>query len=137
MVKNTALGLVLSALLAAAAGCMPAPSAPCPRDQVLIDRFKTHEPEFDRLASDPDNAELHKLLGIRRVMKQEHAIWFEVWFQDFAGPGGCLKGYALCQAPPQGVVADIDADSDPGGPEEKRLYRLIKDKWYIFYHSSN
>jgi hypothetical protein len=119
-------------------GCAPSPSIPCPTDKDLIDRFSSQEAAFAKLASDPDNVQLLPNLGIKRVIKRSGTlIWFEVWFKDFPGPGGCMKGYAYCGEPPSSTVESIDSIASPGSPETKEIYRKISGNWYLFYQSSN
>jgi hypothetical protein len=132
--------LVFTAMMLAVAGCSSSPSVPCPSDQELIDRFASHEAEFEKLTTAPENQGLLSALSIDRVIERSAVpkqIWFQIWFQDFAGPGGCIKGYAYCEATPSSLVASIDSNSDPGSPEIKEIYRHIKRNWYLFYHSDN
>lgn len=122
-------------------GCSLSPSTPCPSDRELIDRFITQEAVFVKLlAADPENRELLSTLGIERVIKRPASskrIWFEVWFKDFFGPGGCMKGYAYCEEPPASLVETIDGNSNPGSAEIREIYRKIKGNWYLFYQSDN
>lgn len=138
--KSVALTILAVALLHASSGCGPFRSAPCPSDLKLIDFHTAHQAEFVKLETDPDNAELLRSLGIERVIKRQAAqkkIWFEVWFHDFPGPGGCMKGYAYCEDVPATLVTSIDDNSDPGSPEIKEIYRKITENWYLFYQSDN
>ena len=121
-------------------GCSLSPSTPCPGDRELIDRFTTQEAMFVKLADNPDNQELLTSLGVERVIKRpsnRELIWFEVWFKDFPGPGGCMKGYAYCEEVPLKLVETIDGNSNPGSAEIKEIYRKIKGNWYLFYQSDN
>ena len=132
--------LVFVAAMVTSAGCSSSPSVPCPSDQELINRFAAHEGEFEKLTTAPENKKVLSALTIDHVIKRSANptnIWFQVWFQDFAGPGGCTKGYAYCEATPSSLVASIDSNSDPGSPEIKEIYRHIKGNWYLFYHSNN
>ncbi len=79
-------------------------------------------------------------LEIERVIARPgntKRIWFEVWFKDFPGPGGCMKGYAYCEEIPKDVVDSIDKNSEPGSAEVKEIYRKISGPWYLFYQSAN
>lgn len=121
-------------------GCSLSPSTPCPSDRELIDRFTSQEALFTKLAADPENQELLSTLGIERVIRRPASskrIWFEVWFKDFPGPGGCMKGYAYCEEVPAKLVESIDSNSHPGSAEIKEIYRKISGNWYIFYQSDN
>jgi hypothetical protein len=122
------------------AACSSSPSVPCPSDQELIDRFVSNETEFEKLAKDSENQGLLSALSIDCAVERSSGpkqIWFQVWFRDFAGPGGCSKGYAYCEVTPSSLVDSIDSNSDPGSPEIKEIYRHIKGNWYLFYHSDN
>jgi hypothetical protein len=123
-------------------GCGSSQEAPYPSDQRLIDLFNANKGSFTRLESDPDNKDLHALLGIRGVTRRSTkpaAFWFDVWFHDFFGPGGVLKGFAYLEKPPApGFLVDsIDKTTAPITPDEKHLYRHIEGHWYLFYHSTN
>lgn len=128
------------ALLVVLNSCSLSPSMPCPNDRELIDRFNSHKTMFTKLATDPENQELLSSLGIERVIKRpatSKRIWFEVWFKDFPGPGGCMKGYAYCEEPPTSLVDTIDGNSNPSSAEIKEIYREISKNWYLFYQSDN
>ena len=123
-------------------GCSSSQEAPYPSDQRLIDLFNANKATFAKLESAPDNKELHSLLGIRGVTSRSTkpaAFWFDVWFHDFFGPGGVLKGFAYLEKPPAPdlLVDSIDKSTAPITPEEKELYRRIEGTWYLFYHSTN
>jgi hypothetical protein len=129
-----------AAAMLAFAGCNSSTSSPCPDDQELLSRFASNDAEFAKLAVDPHNQSLLSAIGIERVFRRPVGpaqIWFQVWFQDFFGPGGCLKGYAYCESTPSSLVNSIDANSDPGSPESKEIYRHIKGNWYLFYYADN
>lgn len=120
-------------------GCGSSRNAPCPSDQQLIDLFNKNKAGFIRLQSDPDNKELHALLGIKRVTKpnlsaKPTVYWFEMWFIDFIG-GGVRKGVAYCEQAPHSLVESIDDNTKPGSPEQEHLYRRIQGEWYLFYYS--
>lgn len=128
------------ALLLVFSGCNLPPSKPCPNDGELITRFASQEAVFVTLAADPENRKLLSSLGIDRVIKRSgpsKLIWFEVWFKDFPGPGGCMKGFAYCEGVPVKLVESIDGNSDPGSAEIKEIYRKISGNWYLFYQSDN
>lgn len=122
-------------------GCGGSSSGFCPGDEKLLKRFNRHSAEFEKLAANPEDPELHEELGIHRVILRSvkpRAYWFVVWFKDFPGPGGCFKGYAYSKKPLKPLVNSIDENSDPGSPEEKEIYRSINDKgWYLFYTSNH
>ena len=129
-----------AALLLMFNGCSMSPSTPCPGDRELIEKFASQATMFTKLAADPDNGQLLLSLGIERVIKRSapsKLIWFEVWFKDFPGPGGCMKGYAYCEGVPATLVESIDGNSNPGSAEIKEIYRKIKGNWYLFYQSDN
>ena len=138
--SSRAIAPVLAAVMIAVGGCPSSPSAPCPGDQELLDRLASQEGMFRKLAVDPGNQALLSALKIERAIQrsaQPKQIWFPVWSKDFVGPGGCAKGYAYCEKAPRSLVESIDANSDPGSPEAKDIYRHIKGNWYLYYHSDN
>ena len=131
---------IVAALALILGGCSLSPSTPCPSDRELIDRFSSQAALFTKLTADPENVELQSSLGIERVMKRSTTskrMWFEVWFKDFPGPGGCMKGYAYCEEVPASLVESIDDNSNPGSAEIKEIYRKISENWYLFYQSDN
>jgi hypothetical protein len=136
LIKIIALGLSLICLTA---GCSPPPKAPCPTDQTLLENFKRREADFARLSTHTDDEELRSSLGLGWIRKKPGEILFSAWYKDFAGPGGCMKGYAYRSQPPHSLVDSIDDHTKPRpcGPEEKALYRHMQGNWYIIYVSSH
>jgi hypothetical protein len=137
--KTIVVGVSLLLMISISSGCS-SPSFPYPSDEQLIKGFKNNEQLFSKLDSDPENQELLSSLGINRVLVQSSEpklVLYEVWFQDLFGPGGCIKGYAFSEEELSCVESIDDAITAPCGPEEKRLYRKIQGKWYLFYVSSN
>jgi hypothetical protein len=121
-------------------GCDSVRDDAYPSDQHLINIYNANKETFTRLQSDPDNRELHSLLGIQQVIKdpaKTTSFWFVVWYHDFPGPGGAMKGFAyLEEPPPPGLLVDsIDDNTVPVSSEEKDLYRRVQGKWYIFFRS--
>lgn len=128
---------VMGAMLLAAS-CAPSPSEPCPTDEALIANFRAHEADLSKLVANPGDEELRAVAKVLRVVEDAGGrtqLW--MWHKDFAGPGGVIKGYLYGEPPPPSLVDSIDAQSAPGSPEEKRLYRHIEGDWYLFYRSSN
>ena len=72
------------------------------------------------------------------VQTPRDGFHFGAWGLDFIGVGGAIKGYAYFEEPPtEDFVDSIDANSEPGSPEDKLLYRKIEGPWYLYYASSN
>lgn len=117
-------------------GCARPPAEPCPSDQALIARFRANKAAFEKLRADQGNPSLRAQLGIQQV-HGERPVHFTAWYLDFAGPGGVAKGYAHALGQPGSLVDSIDANSDPGSPEQKTLYLRIEGDWYLYYSSSN
>lgn len=137
--KTIVVGVSLLLMISISSGC-GSPSFPYPSDEQLITGFKNNEQLFSKLDSDPENQELLSSLGISRVLvrsSEPKLVLYEVWFQDLFGPGGCIKGYAYSEQELSCVESIDEAITDPCGPEEKRLYRRVQGKWYLFYMSSN
>jgi hypothetical protein len=129
------LAAALAGMLLGGAGCT---SEPCPKDDQLIERFNANRAGFERLVQNPGDQDLRRSLGIGSVQTPPGGIHFGAWSEDFLGVGGVIKGYAHYEEPPTGdLVDDIDANSRPGSPEEKLLYRQIEGPWYLYYASSN
>jgi hypothetical protein len=116
-------------------GCSPAHKEPIPTDQQLIDYLQHHEKDFAKLGSDHTNKELLSKHGIDWTKSIRSGMFFRVWYKDFAGPGGCMKGYFYGELPSTALVDSIDADTRPCGPEQKTLFRHIQGNWYIMYAS--
>ena len=132
--------LIVSLLLPVLFGCTPSPEAPCPTDKELITFFHTNSSDFAGLADDMTDQKLLDHLGISKVKvlsTDPMAAYFEVWSKDFPGPGGCYKGYAYFERPPDKLVHSIDTVTFPGTAEEKQLHRRIGQTWYIYYQSFN
>lgn len=136
--------LAVVALAAAVAlglpACAQAPSEPCPTDDALIELFHAHGLELAQLVANPGNEDLRATLKVVRVVRDpDGRTWLWMWHKDFPGPGGVMKGYLFGKpAPlPSSLVPSIDAVTDPGGPEDKELYRHLEGDWYLFYRSSN
>jgi len=116
------------------------PSSPYPKDDQLSEIFQQNEQLFSKLISDPENEGLYSPLGISRVMVQSlkpKTVLFEIWSQDLFGPGGCSKGYVYSEETLDCVKSIDDIVTNPCGPEQRTLYQRLKEKWYLFYASSN
>lgn len=116
--------------------CARPPAEPCPSDQALIARFQANEAAFEKLLADRANPSLRSQLGIQDV-QGDGLVRLTAWYLDFPGPGGVAKGYAYAREQPGPLVDSIDANSDPGSPESKTLYRRLKGNWYLHYSSSD
>ncbi len=127
--------------LLALAGCGGSTRVPYPTDASLVDGFAAGRETFELLAADPDNPELLARLGIRgaRVLSPapDASLWFEVWFHDLVGPGGCSKGYAYQTRAPASVVDSIGAEWGSCPPEQVTLFRRLEGSWYLYYSASN
>jgi len=132
-------GVSLLLMTSIFSGC-GSPSPPYPSDEQLITAFKKNEQLFSKLDSDPKNQELLSSLRISKVLfrsLEPKLVWYEVWFQDIFGPGGCMKGYAYSEEELSCVENIDNAITNPCGPEEITLYRKIQGKWYLFYEAMN
>jgi hypothetical protein len=137
MEKAGYIGLLLIALMLSRCN---SPSSPYPKDGQLIGIFEQHDDLFSRLLSDHENQELYSQLGVKRVMVRSlkpKTVFFEIWYQDLFGPGGCSKGYVYSETALDCVESIDDIVLVPCGPEERRLYQRLKGNWYLFYASSN
>ena len=132
----------VAALAAAVALSLPAcsqePSGPCPTDDALIALFHAHGSELSQLFANPGNEDLRAALMVVRVVRDpDGRTWLWMWHKDFPGPGGVMKGYLYGKPAVPSLVPSIDAVTDPGGPEDKELYRHLERDWYLFYRSNN
>ena len=136
--RSTWMAVAATGAMLLGAGCSMEPSEPCPTDDALIAYLEEQRPELEKLVASPSDEELRATTKVlRAVADPDGRTWLWMWHQDFVGPGGVLKGYVYSEAPPGSLVDSIDANSDPGGPEEKRLFRHVGGSWYLFYRSSN
>lgn len=136
--RSTWTGVTVMGAMLLAASCSSPPSEPCPTDDALIANFKAHGADLSKLVANPEDEELRTAIKVLRVVRDPDGrtrLW--MWHKDFPGPGGVIKGYLYGEPPPPSLVDSIDANSEPGSPEEKQLYRHIERDWYLFYRSSN
>jgi hypothetical protein len=120
------------------ASCGMEPSEPCPTDDALIAYLDTQRAELEKLVANPWDEELRSATKVLRVEPgADGRVQLWMWHHDFPGPGGVTKGYVHGEAPTRPLVDSIDDNSDPGGPEDKDLFRHIEGDWYLFYRSHN